>query len=147
MKRILPPTLMLICLAAIILLRMDWPLVIFLSFPANMIGIIPLGVGYLFLVYSLDEFKLLDTTLDTFEQPARLVVVGLYRYTRNPMYLGFVLMLAGISLLLGALSPFIGVLLFFLITDRWYVAFEEKVLETRFGRFYDTYKRRTRRWF
>ena len=146
MKRILPPTLMLICLAAIVLLRMDWPLAIILSFPANMIGIIPLGVGYLFLVYALDEFKVLDTTLDTFEQPARLVVVGLYRYTRNPMYLGFVLMLAGICLLLGALSPFIGVLLFFLITDRWYVAFEEKVLETRFGRFYDTYRHRTRRW-
>ncbi len=146
MKRISPPALMMLTLAAILILRMNWPLMFILPFPANMIGIIPVGVGYVMMMLAWDQFNILGTPISNFDQPSRLVVVGLYRISRNPMYLGFVLMLAGICLLLGALSPFIGVLLFFVITDRLFITLEERVLASKFGHFYYNYKRKTRRW-
>ncbi len=62
------------------------------------------------------------------------------------MYLGFALMLAGVWMLLGALSPVLGVLLFSVVTDRWYISYEEKAMRASFGQEYEAYQRRTRRW-
>lgn len=62
------------------------------------------------------------------------------------MHLGFVLILAGAWLLLGSLSPLMGVALFVIVTDRWYISFEEKAMKSAFGEDYEAYRRRTRRW-
>ena len=61
------------------------------------------------------------------------------------MYLGFVLLLAGTAIALGATTPFAAVALFALVADRWYIAFEEHALERKFGRVC-RYRQRTRRW-
>jgi len=62
------------------------------------------------------------------------------------MYLGFLMALFGFFMLLGCLSPLFGVVLFFVITDRWYIEFEEAAMAKAFGREYPTYKTKTRRW-
>ncbi len=62
------------------------------------------------------------------------------------MYLGFVIALLGLSMLLGALSPIFVVAAFFVITERWYIRFEEQAMLRVFGDSYSLYKSKTRRW-
>jgi protein-S-isoprenylcysteine O-methyltransferase Ste14 len=75
-----------------------------------------------------------------------LVTTGIYRWTRNPVYLGFFLLYGGIGV--AALSPWILILLLPLVVTIRYgvVAREEAYLERRFGDFYRDYKARVRRW-
>jgi protein-S-isoprenylcysteine O-methyltransferase Ste14 len=62
------------------------------------------------------------------------------------MYLGLAVLLIGLAILLGTLVPFLGPLVFIVAADRWYIPFEEKALQRKFGEQYDAYKRTTRRW-
>jgi len=62
------------------------------------------------------------------------------------MYLGFVIALLGLSLLLGSLASLFVVVAFLVITDRWYIKFEEAVMAKTFGNQYAEYKSKTRRW-
>jgi protein-S-isoprenylcysteine O-methyltransferase Ste14 len=110
------------------------------------LGIVLLGLGFWLMMAGWSQFKRAGTNINTFGRPDRLVTGGLYRYSRNPMYLGMALMLAGVGMLLGALSPFVGVLLFLIIADPGYIAYEEKALQARFGQEYATYQSNTRRW-
>ena len=92
------------------------------------------------------SFSRAATPLPT-NQPARvLVTTGIYRWTRNPIYLGFFLAYAGIGL--ATRSPWILILTLPLaITIRsGVVAREEAYLERRFGNAYRDYKTRVRRW-
>jgi protein-S-isoprenylcysteine O-methyltransferase Ste14 len=91
-------------------------------------------------------FARIGTNIKTFNEPGVLVTGGLFRWSRNPMYAGFLLILAGTAILLGAATPFLLVILFALVADRWYIAFEERALASKFGEEYAAYKRRTRRW-
>lgn len=79
--------------------------------------------------------------------PATMIVTsGLYRFTRNPMYLGMLLVYAGLALYLW--SPISGLLLvpLFLIVNGMIIPREEAYLSRRFGRDYDDYRKRVRRW-
>jgi protein-S-isoprenylcysteine O-methyltransferase Ste14 len=91
-------------------------------------------------------FEKKKTTVMTFDIPKVLVTDGLYKYSRNPMYLGFALSVIGTWLLLGTLSSIFIVLFFLLIMDRYYIRYEEAILQGAFGNEYSKYKRRVRRW-
>jgi protein-S-isoprenylcysteine O-methyltransferase Ste14 len=54
--------------------------------------------------------------------------------------------LIGLSILLGSISPVIGVLVFIILADRWYIPFEERMMTKTFGQKYKSYQARTRRW-
>ncbi len=75
-----------------------------------------------------------------------LVTTGIYRLTRNPMYLGLFLVLAGWAIHLSNAVAFAGPLLFVLYMDRFQIAPEERALAARFGAAFEDYRRRTRRW-
>ena len=75
-----------------------------------------------------------------------LVTGGVYRATRNPMYLGMLLALAGWALWLGQLPPLLFPPLFVLFLNRWQIAPEERALERTFGTEYTLYRSRARRW-
>jgi protein-S-isoprenylcysteine O-methyltransferase Ste14 len=92
------------------------------------------------------KFSKLGTPIKPFDEPNKLVTDGFFKYSRNPMYLGFALVLLGVWLLLGALSPLLGVVLFVAITDRWYIPFEERALVEKFGPEFQAYRSKTRRW-
>ena len=62
------------------------------------------------------------------------------------MYLGFVLILAGIAVLLRSLSPYLVVFAFAILIDRNYVKAEELMLAEQFGTVWEAYKSKTRRW-
>jgi len=92
------------------------------------------------------RFKKEKTTFDPNAIPRKLVMDGPFRFTRNPTYLGMVLIMIGLSILLGVLSTFIIPVIFIILTDRTVIRLEERKLEKKFGKKYLKYKRRVRRW-
>lgn len=75
-----------------------------------------------------------------------LVTSGVYRWTRNPMYLGLACLLTAWAIWLGAWFPFAGPVLFVLYITRFQIRPEERVLSQLFGSAYTDYTRRVRRW-
>jgi protein-S-isoprenylcysteine O-methyltransferase Ste14 len=75
-----------------------------------------------------------------------LVTSGIYRFTRNPMYLGMACVLAGWAVWLAAWPPLAAPVLFALYITRFQIRPEERVLRQLFGQPYDDYTRRVRRW-
>lgn len=80
------------------------------------------------------------------EATSSLVATGVYRFTRNPMYLGSALVLIGWAFYLSNVLAFAGPLLFVLYIDRFQIVPEERALTAKFGTAFDDYRRRTRRW-
>jgi len=145
-KKLVPPILFLICLILMCLLRQLWPVRIIFPFPYNLLGIVlilaGLGIGFM----GVRQFRKSRTNIRPFRQPDVFVSDGPYRYTRNPMYLGVSLMLLGAWALMGALTAVVGVLIFMVAADRWYIPVEERMLREKFGPAFDAYCSKTRRW-
>lgn len=83
---------------------------------------------------------------DSTEKPGSLQTAGPYRLTRNPMYLGWSLLLLGIGLILGSWWLLIGTLLAVVITNFRVIPSEETFLRDRFGDEFDEYTRSVRPW-
>ncbi len=80
------------------------------------------------------------------EGASQLVTGGVYRFTRNPMYLGMALVLAAWAVLLGSFLSFVFVPLFVLYLNRFQISPEEGVLLEKFGGTYRAYQKKVRRW-
>ena len=106
-------------------------------------------IGVLIGTIAFVQFRRAGTTPDprTPQDAAVLVMSGVYRFSRNPMYLGDVLILAGWTLWLANALAFVGPPLFIAYIDRFQIAPEERLLAARFGAAYAEYCRRVRRWF
>lgn len=79
-------------------------------------------------------------------ESSALVTRGLYRWTRNPMYLGMLIVLVAWALLVANGLAFVGLPLFMLYLNRFQIGPEERVLRERFGAQFDDYCGRVRRW-
>ena len=145
MQRLLPPRLVALLLAMMVLttLIVPWPS---LSWPARLFGLVPAVAGAILTVRHAQLFEQLGTNIITFDDPDVLVRHGAFAWTRNPMYLGFVLVLVGAAASLGAVVAMAGPILFFVVADRWYIPFEEQRMATTFGTEYDEYARHVHRW-
>src|SRR5438093_10270293 len=93
-------------------------------------------------------FRQAKTTVNPMkpENASSLVVSGVYRITRNPMYVGLLLMLAAWCVLLSAPWAIAGPIAFFLYITKFQIAPEEQVMSQKFGTDYLAYKARVRRW-
>jgi protein-S-isoprenylcysteine O-methyltransferase Ste14 len=92
-------------------------------------------------------FRRENTELDpTSETNRALVVRGPYRLTRNPMYLGLVLLSLGIALGVGSLPMFAVPVLVFATTNWIHIPFEEAKMRRQFGSAFERYAKQTRRW-
>lgn len=93
-------------------------------------------------------FRRAHTTIDPHrpEAVSALVVGGIYRFTRNPMYLGLATILFGWAVYLAAPLAFIGPVLFALYITRFQIIPEERALAAKFGPAYAAYRQRVRRW-
>lgn len=145
MKKLLPPLLFAICVA---LMFASEYLPGSQALPESMpiVGAVVMVVGFVPLIVARLQFAKAKTNILTFDEPGQFVTTGVFRVSRNPMYLGFALLLLGVSLLLRSM-PAMGVFTaFVVITDRWYIAFEERLMREKFGEVYEEYAGRTRRW-
>ncbi len=91
------------------------------------------------------QFDRIGSNVHTFREPGQLVTDGLFRLTRNPMYLGFASIALGVARWIQSLSALLLALAFFVLTDLWYVRFEERAMCSKYGEAYRSYQRRVRR--
>ena len=75
-----------------------------------------------------------------------LVVDGIYRLTRNPMYLGLLLLLTGFAVRLGSATPFVLLPVFVFVVERLQIVLEERFLSEKYGHAFEAYRARVRRW-
>jgi protein-S-isoprenylcysteine O-methyltransferase Ste14 len=145
-KKILPPTYLLIAIIVMVILHFLLPLATIIPFPGNFLGLFPFIEGVLLNFLADRTFKKVDTTVKPYEESTTLITTGVFRFSRNPMYLGFVLILIGIAIFLGSLSPYAVVIIFPILTSKIFIRVEEKMLEKTFGKTWLDYKNQVRRW-
>lgn len=107
-----------------------------------------IGAGLLFVLAGGVSFRRARTTVNPLkpEAASALVTSGIYRYTRNPMYVGFALWLLAWGLYLASPLVLLGVLGFVLYMNRLQIAPEERALGRLFGAAFVAYRQRVRRW-
>lgn len=146
LTKLLPPALAALCAAAMVATHHWTPLADVVADPLRWAGWLVLAGGVALAVTARVQFARVRTNIYTFDEPGTLVTGGAFRLSRHPMYLGFTLALAGLAWWLGSVGAMLWALVFGVITDRWYMRFEERRLHARFGSAYAEYARRTRRW-
>lgn len=109
-------------------------------------GLAPVVAGALLHGWSWRLFRRRGTTVRPEGSPRELVTDGPYRWTRNPMYLGGILILSGLALCTGHVPPLAIPLLYGWTVQVRFLPAEERTLADRFGEDYDRYRRRVRRW-
>lgn len=144
--KVLPPTYLLISILAMVALHFLFPVATLIPLPWSLLGLIPLALG-LALNFSADKaFQRTKTTVKPFEESTVLITDGVFRLSRNPMYLGFAFVLVGVALILGSLMPWLIIPLFVSLMDVVFIRVEERMLAARFGQVWLEYKTRVRRW-
>ena len=104
-------------------------------------GLLVIGIGGY-------QFRKANTTFDPSkpENTSSLVTHGVYKLSRNPMYVGFFMWLLSVAIFLDDAINAIALIVFILLANRLYIIPEEKALDTLFGAKYTEYKSRVRRW-
>jgi protein-S-isoprenylcysteine O-methyltransferase Ste14 len=121
------------------------------DYPASLrhaaVGLLAVA-GAAFDLLGLLAFRALRTTINPLrpERSTALAVRGVYRVTRNPMYLGMAFLLLAWAVYLAALLPLAGPAVFVLYITRFQILPEERVLRGLFGESYAAYAARVRRW-
>lgn len=111
------------------------------------LGIILAIAGLILLVSSIVlMIKIAQSTIMPWDPSRKLVVKGFYRYLRNPMILGVILLLFGEALILSSYGIAILALVFFVINTFYFMIFEEPKLEELFGSEYRQYKENVPMW-
>ena len=104
--------------------------------------------GLLCILVSAWRFKSADTTVNPMRpsETKTLVTKGLYRFSRNPMYFGMLLLLVGWAILLFTLTSWLGIPLFIWYMNQFQIKPEEAILQKTFGEGYQKYMAQVRRW-
>ena len=114
---------------------------------AHIVGVVVFLAGFALFGWCVLLFARVGRgTLAPWDPTRRLVVVGPYRYVRNPMIIGVLIMLAAEAIFLGSRVAAVWALMFFVINNIYFVLLEEPGLERRFGGAYREYKAAVGRW-
>jgi protein-S-isoprenylcysteine O-methyltransferase Ste14 len=143
---LMPTHYLLIAILLMIALHFIFPLAKIIPLPWIVLGLLPLASGIVINLIADKAFHNANTTVKPFQESTTLITDGVFHYSRNPMYLGFVFILIGIATLFGSLSPWLIVPLFVILMNRMFIQTEERMLEARFGQSWLEYKARVRRW-
>lgn len=118
-----------------------------IEYPLRLIlgGVI--GAAGIFIMLSgTRRFRKLGTNVEPWKPTNQIVSSGIYRVTRNPMYLGMALLYLGLALALNSIGALIFLPVVLLVIRTQVIAREERYLEAKFGEEYLTYKNSVRRW-
>lgn len=118
------------------------------SWPITFIALAVALIGAVFCVLGVWQFRKMGTTVDPRvpDQSATLVVQGIYRVSRNPMYVGFVFFLIAWGIVLNNLASGLLLPAFVMYMNRFQIAPEERELRAKFGEAYRLYENSVRRW-
>jgi protein-S-isoprenylcysteine O-methyltransferase Ste14 len=111
---------------------------------AGVLAFLGLAIGILGAI----AFRRAATTVNPMkpQTASSLVTSGVYRLTRNPMYLGLLIVLLGWTAFLANALSLLPIVIFILYISRFQIQPEERALESLFGAEFTTYKTRVRRW-
>ena len=144
-----PPLVLVLMLAVIMwFAAMQLPSLAFTLPGRHGLTVVISGVGILFLLAGVYQFQKAKTTVNPITPAAASAIVtsGVYRISRNPMYVGFLLALTGWAIFLSHPLPFLLLPVFVAYMNRFQISPEERVLSAKFGDEYDSYKQGVRRW-
>ncbi len=121
--------------------RIEIPFSLLIGIAIGLIGVCCSAAG-------IREFNRASTTVNPLkpEEASTLVTTGIFLRTRNPMYVGLLLILTGWAVWLGGLSNLPLLLAFVLVMTELQIKPEERALQALFGQDYDDYRQRVRRW-
>ena len=145
-KRIPPPLIAMLCVLIIFLSKSIFPSFVF-SYKLQL-GIFVSTIGFLLLIVSIKSFIDSKTTINplNLKKSSYLVTSGVFRFSRNPMYLGMLLFLLGTAIILNIIGGLIISILFIFYMNFFQIIPEEKALENLFGKNYRNYRKTVRRW-
>ncbi len=114
----------------------------------TLVSILILLIGILILIIPVTKFIKYKTTIDPieFKKVNKLVTSGIYKYSRNPMYLGLLLIVISSSILYLNIYSVSTPIFFYYWINRFQIQREEIFLTEKFGKEYLSYKTKTRRW-
>ncbi|MCW8328560.1 isoprenylcysteine carboxylmethyltransferase family protein [Photobacterium sp. SDRW27] len=143
-----PPVVLLVTLGGMYLFSYYWPIWTFSFFGQSMLVLLCCLFGTLIGLAGIVAFAKARTTVDPRkpDRTSRLVTSGVYRFSRNPMYLGLVFLLVAAFFYFSALSSVIMIPLFVFYMNNFQIGPEEDVLEALFGDEYRQYCEQVRRW-
>jgi len=110
------------------------------------IGLVPTVAGLAVGIRASRQFAKVGTNIVPLTRSTTLVTDGMFAYSRNPMYTGFVAFVVGVALMLDRAAPWIVVPVFVAILRLHFIRHEERLMEATFGQAYLDYKARVRRW-
>jgi protein-S-isoprenylcysteine O-methyltransferase Ste14 len=143
----IPPVIVVLFFAGIMALIAHYSVIDFTVFVAYLAASLVI-IGCASCVAGVVSFKLAKTTVNPSkpEQASKLVTSGIYRISRNPMYLGFAFILAGWGVWLSSVWAMLGVVGFIGYLTLFQILPEERALTKLFGDEFTAYKARVRRW-
>lgn len=142
---LIPPLVFSLCILGIILLFIFLPEFNYLPYPLNLTGLLPVIAGFAFIVAAGGHFKKHNTSRSN-GVTTYLIREGIYRYSRNPIYLGMLLILAGFCLLFPNVFNPVFLVLYFCYMNFYYIPLEEKYLSSLFSQEYKDFRKQVRRW-
>lgn len=145
-RKIVPPVYLLLTLILMGSFHFFMPIAFIIPAPVSYAGAVFVVLGIAVACTAAWRFRKAGTPVMPFEPSTALVTGGMYNYTRNPMYLGMVLLLIGVAVLFGSLGAWLPVPFFIWVIQANFIRGEERFLESIFGEQYLEYKRRVRRW-
>ena len=144
------PPLFLVAIAALImwLISLATPGLSLVPGIKNALTVVSASTGFLFCLYGVLHFRKAKTTVNPLNPSSAttLVSTGIYRISRNPMYVGFLVLLLSWAIFLANPYTLIVVILYVPYLNRFQILPEEKALHTLFGDDYVNYTSRVRRW-
>ncbi len=145
-KILVPPLMMLLCILGMIAYDRFGSPTTAVSGTAVNIGYFLIIVGIALPAWSALIFRRVETNIIPYKSPEKMVTEGPFRFSRNPMYLGMLLVISGVAVRLGNYESLAFVALFFAVANWWYIPFEETKMHAVFGDGFDSYKQSVRRW-
>ena len=144
--KVIPPVYLLAAALAMLALNRWLPVRQLIAGPWRWAGLVPALAGLAIGGSAVRVFVRRKTTIRPGNTSSSLAIEGPFRFTRNPMYLGMTLLLTGLAIGLGTLSPWLLVPLFVLAIATDVIPAEEAMLADTFGEDYRGYQVRVRRW-
>ena len=145
-NKIPPPIITFICGMAIFFSKSFFNQ--FFSYNNNIISLILLILGLVVFISAVKSFNTQKTTINPLEprKASSLVVSGIFRFSRNPMYLGMLTILLSISFKFNLIGGMIVCLFFYTFITKFQIFPEEEAMNDLFGDEFISYSKKTRRW-
>jgi protein-S-isoprenylcysteine O-methyltransferase Ste14 len=142
-----PPIWAILALIALYFISQLPPFATWPSWRSEPLGALIFVLGMIAPVIAILQFRRAGTEVSpTSQTNAKLVVAGIYRLTRNPMYLGLIIASLGVALFFGRPLMFAAPVFVFAIANWIFIPFEEAKMRRQFGDEFDAYAKRVRRW-